>query len=72
MRITVKAHPCAKQNKVEPMGENALKVHVTAPPDKGKANRAVLELLADYFNAPISRLRIVKGQGSREKIVDIR
>ncbi len=72
MRLKVKTHPCAKQNKIEIVGENEFKVHVTAPPDKGKANRAMLELLADYFNAPVSRLRIVKGQGSRDKIVEIR
>ncbi len=68
----MRAHPCAKKNKVEPIGEGRLKVYVTAPPDKGKANRSVLELLAEYFNAPVSRLRIVKGQGSRDKIVEIR
>ena len=71
MRLTIKTHPCAKKNRIEILGENQFKIHVTAPPAKGKANRAVLDMLADYFNAPVSRLRIVKGQGSRDKIVEI-
>jgi len=46
-------------------------VKVTAPPEKGKANEAVIELLADFFDAPKNSISIVGGKSTRMKIVDI-
>jgi len=43
-------------------------VRVKEPPTKGKANKAVVKLLSEYFNA---RVRIVSGTKSRRKIVEI-
>ena len=43
-------------------------VRVKEPPTKGKANKAVVKLLSEYFNA---RVRIVSGAKSRRKIVEI-
>jgi uncharacterized protein (TIGR00251 family) len=46
-----------------------LKVKVNAPPEKGKANRAVLELLAAKLGCPKSSVRLLGGEQSRRKTV---
>jgi hypothetical protein len=47
----------------------AWKVRVSAPPERGAANKAALELLADLLEVPSGALRLVSGQASRDKIV---
>ena len=53
------------------VGEHAgrLKLAVAAPPERGKANQAVLKLLAKVLKLPKSRLRIVAGRTSPDKSV---
>jgi hypothetical protein len=46
-------------------------VKVTAPPEKGKANDAVIEILADYFDVPKSSISIIGGKSTRVKLVEI-
>jgi len=74
MRISIKAKPAAKRTEVRaetgPTGEYFV-VAVTEPPREGRANRAIVEALAEYFKVPVSRVRIISGFTSREKIVEI-
>lgn len=70
MRLTVRVQPNAKQNKiVEETGR--FKVFLTAPPVEGKANAALIEFLAEHFKTRRSRIRIIKGERSRDKVVEI-
>jgi uncharacterized protein len=46
-------------------------VRVAAPPERGKANEAVLALLADVLSLPRSSLALVSGGASRDKIVEL-
>lgn len=46
-------------------------VVLTEPPEKGKANKQLCELLAKKFGVPSSQIRIVSGAASRKKIVEI-
>jgi uncharacterized protein YggU (UPF0235/DUF167 family) len=46
-------------------------VRVAAPPERGKANDAVLALLAETLAVPRSSLSIVSGEGSRDKVVEL-
>jgi uncharacterized protein YggU (UPF0235/DUF167 family) len=46
-------------------------VRVTAPPDGGRANEAVIALLAGALGVAKSRINIVRGMASREKVVMI-
>ena len=71
MRIYVKVTPRAGKNEVLKISEGEYKVKVTAPPEKGKANEKVVELLAYYFAVPKSSLHIVAGKSARIKIIDI-
>jgi uncharacterized protein len=47
------------------------KLRVTAPPERGKANEATIELLADTLGLAATKLRLVSGHGSRDKTVEI-
>jgi uncharacterized protein len=47
------------------------KVRVAAPPERGRANEATLELLAERLGLAASDVRLVSGHGSRDKTVEI-
>ena len=67
MRISVKAKPGAKRTEVRAEAEGHFVVSVTEPPREGRANRAIVRALAEYFKVPVSSVRIVAGFTSREK-----
>ena len=71
MNISVKVTANAKRNSVEKTGENSYRIRVSAPAVEGKANGAVVELLSEYFDIPKSRIIILKGRASKNKIVVI-
>ena len=71
MRILVKVVPGAALDEVVGPYGDGLKLRVTAPPEKGKANVAVIRLLAGHFGVKCAQVRIVAGQGSQHKRVEI-
>jgi len=71
MKIFVKVRPKAREEKVEKIDDINFKVKVTQPPEKGKANLAVVRALADYFNVNQSNVQIVSGSTSKLKIIEI-
>jgi uncharacterized protein YggU (UPF0235/DUF167 family) len=78
MRIFVRAKPGVKKEYVkeatdlfEKSGERHFVVAVAARAVDGKANRAIERSLAEHFNVPSSRVRIVSGSMAKEKIVEI-
>jgi uncharacterized protein (TIGR00251 family) len=66
--VSVKVSAGAKTEKVEEIEPGVFKIRVGAPPEKGKANQRVAELLAKHFNIPISRVFLKSGAVSREKL----
>ena len=70
MRIKVRAYPSSKQERIIE-GNDFLKIYLTIPAEKGKANKRLLELLSRYLNLRKSSLKIVRGQTKRDKIIDI-
>lgn len=58
--------------KVKKVSENGFEVSVKEQAEKGKANAAILRALAKYFDLAPSRLRIVSGHTSKNKLVEIR
>ena len=70
MIINVKVQPRAKRNEVKVEG-GRLRVRVTAPPEGGKANEAVVALLAKNLGVPKGSVAIVRGHRSRDKVVDV-
>ena len=67
--MTVK--PNAKSATITKLSDTEYRVSVHAPAEDGKANRAVIELLAEYFGVPKSAIKIVRGQFARKKWVEI-
>ena len=71
MLIKVKAKPRSKKEGVKEITKEYLEVRVNQLPEKGRANERIIELLAEYFNVPKSRVRLVRGETSKEKIFEI-
>ena len=71
MKIFVKVKPKAREEKVMKLSDTNFKVWVKEPSEKGKANRAVLRVLADYFNINQSNVKIISGSTSKLKIIEI-
>lgn len=69
-RITVIVVPNAKRQEVS-RENDCLRVSVTAPAKDGKANRAVIEALADFLQVKKSAICIVHGRASRRKVIEI-
>ena len=70
MQLRIKVVPGARNEGVEWLGD-LLKVKVRAPPEQGRANVAVEELLAQRLALPAASIRIVAGFGSPLKTVEI-
>ncbi len=68
--IKVKVIPNAKKNKVVE-SEGLFKVYVNAPAVDGKANKALIAVLSEYFNIRKGSIKIVRGEKSREKVVEV-
>lgn len=68
--FNIRVTPHAKQNKVVD-ADGVLRVYTTTVPEKGRANDAVVELLAEYMDVPKSRIKIAKGLTGRNKVVTI-
>lgn len=71
MIIRVKVKPNAKKNEVKKLEENFYEVRTTVVPEKGKANKKTIELLSKYLKIPKSKIRLVRGETSREKFFEI-
>ncbi len=69
MKIFVKVKPKAREAKVEKTGEDHYRVWVTEAPEKGKANKEVVKLLAKFFSVSQSKISIISGLKSANKIL---
>ena len=74
--VTIRLSPRAKADRLLVIaataeGGRAIKVSVSAPPQGGQANEALLRLLAYTWHLPRRKLSIVAGATSRNKIVDV-
>jgi len=68
MNMTVRVKPGSKKGPlVQPAIDGSLLVYVREPAVEGKANRAVQELLADYYNVPKRNVQMISGYKSRTK-----
>ena len=67
LRIRVKAG--ARTNAILGVHNGALKIAVTAPPHRGKANRSVTKLLARTFDLPPTAVELIAGHTAQEKTV---
>ncbi|MCU1339553.1 MAG: hypothetical protein JWO19_5134 [Bryobacterales bacterium] len=72
MTVRVKVIPRSKKNEVSgELADGTIKVYVTAPPEKGKANEQVCAVLAAHYRIPLKAVRILSGHGNPRKLVRI-
>jgi len=69
--ITIRVVPKAKRQEVKELDEGIYKVWVNAPPDKGKANKAVIKAMAGFLGISKTRLKIIRGHNSRDKVLEV-
>lgn len=70
--LTIRVTPRAQRNEiVEVLSDNTVKIRLTAPPVEGKANKALIDFLADVLDVPKSKIEIVAGASGRDKLVSI-
>jgi len=70
--LDVWVQPGASRRRIAGMMGDALKVAVSAPPEKGKANKAVERLLAEALGLPRSSVQVIAGASSRRKKVRLK
>ncbi len=76
MRLTVRITPRGGRDAIDGWvedadGERILRVRVAAPASEGRANEALVRLLAKAAGVPVSAVRIISGLHSRQKLVEI-
>ena len=72
MRFQVTVHPKSRVEEIQASrAEGTVRVRVTAAPEDGRANRAVLDLLRARLGVPRTALRIAGGETSRRKWIEI-
>ncbi len=72
MKIFVKAKPSAREEKIKKISETNFMVWVKEPPIKGKANKAIAAVIAAHFNIAPSRVILLAGSSSRQKIFEVK
>ncbi len=72
MRILVNVHPNSKKQRIEKDLLGILHIYITQPPLKGKANKAVIEVLANYFKTKKNSIFLISGIKSKNKIFEIK
>ncbi len=71
VRFDVMAKPKASRNAIIGVHDGALKIAITAAPEKGKANKAIVNLLSRLLKIPKNSIKIVSGETSSRKIIAI-
>jgi uncharacterized protein len=71
VKIEVQVKPNSRQEGVKKTEAGVYKVSVNAPPQDGRANEAVIQILSEHFGIPKSSITILRGHSGRKKLVEI-
>lgn len=71
MLVKVKAFPDAKKEKVDEK-KNWLEIHTKQPAAKNMANKAIISILAKYFNVNANKIKMIKGARTKNKHFEIK
>lgn len=71
VRLPVKVTPNAGRNEITGFKDGFLQVRIAAPPDKGKANKELVDYLGEKLGVKKSSITITKGLTSRNKVITI-
>ena len=68
----IRVSPRAPRNEIaEIQSDGTVKIRLTAPPVDGKANAALIEFLAQVLGVPRTKIEILAGETSRDKLVSV-
>lgn len=70
-RIPVKVTPRSSRNEMSLQADGSYKIKLTAAPVDGAANEALIRFLSKELDVPKSAVRIVRGERSKNKIIEI-
>jgi uncharacterized protein len=70
-RISVQVKTHARKKNIVKISQQEYQISVHAAPVAGKANQALVDLLAKYFSVPKSSVKLLRGQSSRKKLFEI-
>jgi uncharacterized protein (TIGR00251 family) len=71
-RIAVRVQARARREEIASVRDRVLLVRVNAPALEGRANRAVCRLVAERLGVAPTQVTIVRGERSRDKVLDVR
>ena len=72
MMLRVKVTPRSPKTEMAgALADGTLKIKIAAPPEKGKANEALIAFLAGHFRVPRASIRIVSGESTTRKLIEI-
>lgn len=71
VRVCVKVVPGSSRNRLAGLVGNRLKVTVTAPPEGGRANQAVCQMLGDVFGVTKRNIEVVEGNTRPQKTIEV-
>jgi uncharacterized protein (TIGR00251 family) len=72
MIIQVSVRPNSRQQKISKISEDTFEIWLKSKPERGKANKELLKLLADHFGVSQNQVLIVQGVKSKNKVIEIR
>lgn len=70
-RLSIKVTPNAGRNEITGFKQGVWQIKIGAPPDKGKANKELIDFLSELTGIKKSAILIIKGQTSRNKVIII-
>ncbi len=71
MRIIVRVIPRARKREIKKQSDGIYKIKVVSPPVDGKANKEVIDIVAKEFGIKTSKVCILRGEKTREKLIEI-
>jgi uncharacterized protein (TIGR00251 family) len=72
MILKVKVIPRAKKAEIIELAKDFLKIKLSSPPIKNKANKELIELLSEYYHVSKKVIKIKQGIHSRDKLIEIK
>jgi len=69
--IKIKTHPGSKKEKIIRKTEDSLEIWLKEKPIENRANKALINLLSDFFKIKESKVRLIRGAKTRNKIIEI-
>jgi uncharacterized protein (TIGR00251 family) len=71
MLLNIKVTPKSSKNELVKQSDGSYKAKLSAAPTEGKANESLIKILSEEFGVPKTKIKIVRGLTSRNKVIEI-